>query len=493
MDIKKFIDLEYRAKGLNDILNGAGKVSEKVEQTAQLVQDLNETIDEMGKSGVKASKIFTESIKAGLDYLEKHNKRVYNIITKSRENAEKESNAKIIQGLEKQLDTTRKKWQEMYRSMAKSKNELLNGKKNTPAEINYIDKQMKNYEKEIKRIKKELSSVAGNDSGLQKQINNIFKHDNDAKDFTIKNAQQRAARDYLNQTQKDYTRLVELEKQLEAEYGKEAASTQEAKRQKEELAKTREKEINLLAKEAKTLATENGNSKKYYSDVLNNIVEKKRQSNNSASLKNLISNDAEGKKEVLSLAKQIYAVEDKITKLSTNSRGKISEIAKNQHRNEIAALENEKRALESQTKEVEKKYNLQGKVKQKQEEITQEENKSRLALEARNKDLQNQHKLLSETLTNFAKFTIYYQSLRLLRQGVQQAIDTMKDLDKAMTDVRLVTGGSVEDTAKLAKEYNQLAKEMGSTTTAVAEGAGEWFNESRDHLKVLELLETRED
>ena len=80
-----------------------------------------------------------------------------------------------------------------------------------------------------------------------------------------------------------------------------------------------------------------------------------------------------------------------------------------------------------------------------------------------------------------------------MKQLVNEMIDTMKELDKAFTDIQMVTGGTDEQTAQLAKDYNKLAKEVGSTTTEVAEGASEWFNESRDHLKTLELLETRED
>ena len=81
----------------------------------------------------------------------------------------------------------------------------------------------------------------------------------------------------------------------------------------------------------------------------------------------------------------------------------------------------------------------------------------------------------------------------MLQEGIQKALDTMKELDKAFTDIQMVTGDSKEETAQLAQDYNKLAKEMGATTQEVAEGAAEWFNESRDHLKTLELLETRED
>lgn len=190
-------------------------------------------------------------------------------------------------------------------------------------------------------------------------------------------------------------------------------------------------------------------------------------------------NDAE--RQLISLYKEQYQLENKITKLSTDEKGKISAISIKQHQNEIGALKQELNLTKSHIAEIKKEVDLKGQYKGKIKEVINELENERKITNAHNKDLQNQGDILSKTIKNFAKFTIYYQSLRLLRQGISQALETMRNLDKAMTNVRLVTEGSVEDTNRLAQEYNQLAKEMGATTTAVAEGAGEWFNESRDH------------
>ena len=64
----------------------------------------------------------------------------------------------------------------------------------------------------------------------------------------------------------------------------------------------------------------------------------------------------------------------------------------------------------------------------------------------------------------------------------------MKELDKEFTDIQMVTGGTQEETAQLAKEYNGLAKEMGSTTVEVAEGAGEWLRQGKTAEETTTLL-----
>lgn len=130
------------------------------------------------------------------------------------------------------------------------------------------------------------------------------------------------------------------------------------------------------------------------------------------------------------------------------------------------------------------------------ESLTRKQKELNGAIQAQGQDWKNNNRKVSEfgdTIKKVFNYVIVYRGFQMLQQGIQQAIDTMKDLDKAFTDIQMVTGGSDEQTAQLAKDYNNLAKEMGSTTKEVAEGAAEWFNESRDHLKTLELLETRED
>ena len=80
-------------------------------------------------------------------------------------------------------------------------------------------------------------------------------------------------------------------------------------------------------------------------------------------------------------------------------------------------------------------------------------------------------KSLGDGLKNILQYLLVYQAIGKIQQGVREAIQTVKDLDKAFTDIRLVTGQSKSEINDLAKEYNQLAREMGATTQQVAEGA----------------------
>ena len=76
----------------------------------------------------------------------------------------------------------------------------------------------------------------------------------------------------------------------------------------------------------------------------------------------------------------------------------------------------------------------------------------------------------------------------MLTDGIRQALDTMKELDKAFTDIQMVTMDSDEQTAQLAQSYNKLAKEMGATTVEVAEGAGEWLRQGKTTEETTKLL-----
>lgn len=51
-----------------------------------------------------------------------------------------------------------------------------------------------------------------------------------------------------------------------------------------------------------------------------------------------------------------------------------------------------------------------------------------------------------------------------LSQSVQKMIKIYQELDKAMTNIRIVTGMSSDDTKALIKDYTNLAKQLGTTT-----------------------------
>lgn len=184
---------------------------------------------------------------------------------------------------------------------------------------------------------------------------------------------------------------------------------------------------------------------------------------------------------------EIYSLENRLTELQKDPKKHISEI---QYTKELLNEKKSQLNLEQRINELspEQAKDIKNAAKAQQE--------LNAKIKAQGKDWTNNNQKVTElgdTIKKVFNYILVYRGFQMLQQGVQQAIDTMKDLDKAFTDIQMVTGDTDEQTAELAQNYNQLAKDMGSTTKEVAEGAAEWFNESRDHLKTLELLETRED
>ena len=146
---------------------------------------------------------------------------------------------------------------------------------------------------------------------------------------------------------------------------------------------------------------------------------------------------------------------------------------------ELKAIQNTVPLTKQQEKAIEQ-------ARQEQQRLTQEAQKSAKAL----KETSGHAKSLGDYMKNVANYVFLYQALNMVQQAVQNAYETIVNLDTAFTDIQMVTGYSESQIGDLSQEYNDLAKQMGSTTQEVAEGATEWFNESRDHVKVLELLET---
>ncbi len=80
---------------------------------------------------------------------------------------------------------------------------------------------------------------------------------------------------------------------------------------------------------------------------------------------------------------------------------------------------------------------------------------------------------IRRTLTWSVAMGAFYGSLRKMKEGVQ----FIKDMDAALTNVGLVTGQKVEEMKGLAQEYSDIARELGTSTSAVAEGALEFIRQ----------------
>ena len=95
-----------------------------------------------------------------------------------------------------------------------------------------------------------------------------------------------------------------------------------------------------------------------------------------------------------------------------------------------------------------------------------------------------------------AMFSPYQLALRAVQQAAQllveafkQAIQTVKELNVAMTDVQMVAMTTDEETGKLANTYSKLAKQLGTTTQEIAEGSVEWLRQGKTLEEVNDLME----
>ena len=74
-------------------------------------------------------------------------------------------------------------------------------------------------------------------------------------------------------------------------------------------------------------------------------------------------------------------------------------------------------------------------------------------------------------------FGVAHRAIASIRMQIQQLITTLKDLDVAMTNIRIVTGQTNEEATELMKTYNDLASQLGTTTKAIAEASNEWLRQ----------------
>lgn len=91
-----------------------------------------------------------------------------------------------------------------------------------------------------------------------------------------------------------------------------------------------------------------------------------------------------------------------------------------------------------------------------------------------NTQFKTTHTLLDTMKTSLANTIIYnisQNTLRSLTGSVQQAFGYVKNLDKSLNDIRIVTGMSADDMERFAVEANKAAISLSSSTKDIAEGA----------------------
>lgn len=90
---------------------------------------------------------------------------------------------------------------------------------------------------------------------------------------------------------------------------------------------------------------------------------------------------------------------------------------------------------------------------------------------------------------NFMSYGLVNNAINAMTTAIRQSIDTVIELNAAMTDVQMVTGETASQTAELAREYSEMAQSLGATTTQIANGASEWLRQGKSIEETNQLLE----
>ena len=115
----------------------------------------------------------------------------------------------------------------------------------------------------------------------------------------------------------------------------------------------------------------------------------------------------------------------------------------------------------------------QGAATTQTQQLTEAINNFNVSQENANTQNDSFGKSIQESVANFIKYQVALEALNKL---VSEFTSAIKDMDDAMTQVRMVTMGSYEDTVKLSQQYGELAQKLGTTVTTVAEGADAWLD-----------------
>lgn len=84
-----------------------------------------------------------------------------------------------------------------------------------------------------------------------------------------------------------------------------------------------------------------------------------------------------------------------------------------------------------------------------------------------------------------ADFGIAAKLLNKIPQDIQKVIQYTKELDAAMTNIRIVSGKSMEEAQAFMRGLQQIAQETGTTLSELASAANEWLDYCLGHYKLL--------
>ena len=77
----------------------------------------------------------------------------------------------------------------------------------------------------------------------------------------------------------------------------------------------------------------------------------------------------------------------------------------------------------------------------------------------------------------------------MLTKAAQEAYQAIKEIDDAIVDLQMATGDSYANVRQLVSGYNELAKNLGATTTEMTRGADTWLRQGKSISETNQLLQ----
>lgn len=85
---------------------------------------------------------------------------------------------------------------------------------------------------------------------------------------------------------------------------------------------------------------------------------------------------------------------------------------------------------------------------------------------------------------------LIFSFIRTVRKGLQDITNKAKQLDQAMTNLRIVTGEDAKGARELISTYSQMGKELGATTLEITQSATAWARQGYQMAEVNELIKS---
>lgn len=101
------------------------------------------------------------------------------------------------------------------------------------------------------------------------------------------------------------------------------------------------------------------------------------------------------------------------------------------------------------------------------------------------------HNLNNEARNTRSIFSEYLNAREIFRavtNAIKEAVNEVKQLNKAQTDLQMVTGKSNAEMVSLMNKYNELAKDMSVTTKNITSSADEWLRQGKSIAETDELI-----